>query len=80
MEIPVDVIEQAKRHAVIEASIRNEEHQVGIAACYDETYKRWAFYTADAWTEPEEAPLLPWRAPKLKPLAIVDKHGKVTPV
>lgn len=43
-------------------------------------YDRESFhvYSADAWEEPSETPLLPWSPPTGTPVADVDMFGNVT--
>ena len=73
MTLPEHVIDTARRLAQISATVSTAP--AGIAVCQDEDGYR--YYSADAWTFPIGMPIMPWRPPKLKPIAVVKPDGTV---
>lgn len=68
-----EAVEVARSHIAIQKEVRRPEAWCGFAITAEHSV-----FSADAWEQPAEQPLLPWHPPSSSPIAFVDIDGVVT--
>jgi hypothetical protein len=72
-------IDTARQHIPIQKMVSKPEFWCGFTICITERGE-YRVYSADAWDEPTERPMLPWSAPTARPIGHVDMNGTYTEI